>query len=195
MPARIDAAVSLEDIAPTIEDMLGLKSKRAHDGRSLWPLLQGRDDAAQSFAERVRFIETEYQMPLGFATEDGKIDPDKIQEAVRIYSIDPDTDRVTVKPSLLKYLLFEREYAAVGPQYLVGAIPNYQGAGFNYLAARLSDGALRRLYSAPSPEEPELLALWDALHSQFGSVLLNRPSVVKTAVANHDRTVPSSVTK
>jgi hypothetical protein len=134
-------------------------------------------------------------MPIGFATQDGKIDPAKIHEAMRVYSVDPDTDRVTVREPLLKYLLREREYAAVGPQFLVGAIPNYEGAGFNYLAARLSDGALRRLTAQPSEDEPELRALWDALHSQFDSVLLTRPSVFDSPVANRERTIPPNVTK
>lgn len=194
-PPTLSQAVSFEDIAPTIEDMLGLKSAARFDGRSFWPLIQARDGAEQAFVGRIRFVETEYQMPMGFATQEGKIDPQKMQEAMQVYSIDPHTDRVSVREPLLKYLLRERQYAAVGPHFLVGAIPNYDGAGFNYLAARLSDGAMRRLSAQTSSEEPELRVLWDALHTQFDSVLLNRPSVFETPVANRERTIPSRVTK
>ena len=126
-PARIAAPVSFEDIAPTIEDMLGVKSSARFDGRSLLPLIEGREGAEQSFAGRIRFIETEYQMPLGMATQEGEIDTGKMREAMRVYKIDPDTDRVTVRRSLLNDLLKERQYAAVGTDYLVGAFPNFKG--------------------------------------------------------------------
>ncbi|HKE94878.1 MAG TPA: sulfatase-like hydrolase/transferase [Povalibacter sp.] len=189
------APVSFEDIAPTILDMVKLKKPTRIDGRSLLPLIEGRDGAGQEFADRIRFIETEYQMPLGLATQDGMVDGQKIRQALRIYQIDRVTDRVTVRQELLSELLKEREYAAVGSHYLVGAFPNYQGPGFNYLAARLQDGALRRLTGPPPEEQTELRALWDAMQAQFGTVLANRPAVAVIPVANPDRIVPSGVTK
>jgi arylsulfatase A-like enzyme len=195
MPPTLSAPVSFEDIAPTIQDMLGAKSAARYDGRSLLPLIEGTAGAAQAFTGRIRFMETEYQMPVGMATQEGEINSEKMREAMRVYSIDPDTDRVTVKQGLLKDLLVERHYAALGGQYLVGAVPNYDGAGYNYLAARLSDGALRRLSEQPAADQQELRALWDALHAQFDDVLLSRPGVAVRPVANRERTIPSSVTK
>jgi len=189
------APVSFEDIAPTILDVLNLKAPTRTDGRSLSPLIEGRVGAAQGYADRIRFIETEYQMPLGLATQDGKIDKQKIREALQVYQIDRVTDRVTVKQELLSELLKEREYAAVGSHYLVGAFPNYEGPGFNYLAARLEDGALRRLTGPPPEQETELRALWNAMQAQFGTVLANRPAVAIIPVAKPDRIVPSNVTK
>ncbi len=191
----ISAPVSFEDIAPTILDMLNLKSSARIDGHSLLPLIEGRDGAGQAFADRIRFIETEYQMPLGLVTQEGKVDQEKIREAMRVYNIDRVTDRVTVREELLSELLKERQYAAIGSNYLVGAFPSYEGPGFHYLAARLQDGALRRLVGPPPEQEPELRALWDALQAQFGQVLANRPAVAKIPVAKPDRTIPSSVTK
>jgi hypothetical protein len=195
MPPTIAAPTSFEDIAPTIQEMLGAKSAARFDGHSLLPLIEGREGAEQIFAGRVRFMETEYQMPIGFATQEGKIDAEKMREAMRVYTIDPVTDRVSVKQSLLKDLLVERQYAAISDQYLVGAFPNYDGAGYNYLAARLKDGALRRLFEQPSENDPELRTLWNALHAQFDDVLLNRKGVAIRPVANRDRTIPPSVTK
>jgi hypothetical protein len=195
-PATISAPVMFEDIAPTIEDMLGIKSSARFDGRSLLPLMEGREGAAQGFAGRIRFIETEYQMPLGLATQEGgKIDAEKVGRAMRVYSIDRVTDRVTVRKELLGELLKERQYAAIGANYLVGAFPSYEGPGYHYLAARLEDGALRRMVEAPPASEPELRALWDALHAQFGDILSNRSAVAIIPVANQDLTIPSSVTK
>lgn len=194
-PARIAAPVSFEDIAPTIEDMLGVKSSARFDGRTLLPLIEGRKGAEQSFAGRIRFIETEYQMPLGMATQEGIIDPEKMREAMRVYKIDPDTDRVTVRRSLLNDLLKERHYAAIGPDYLVGAFPNLEGGGYNYLVARLQDGALRKLLGPPSTQETDVRALWDALQAQFGVILANRPAVATRPVSDNDQTIPRSVTK
>lgn len=189
------APVSFEDIAPTILDLVHLETPARMDGYSLVPLLEGRENAAQQFANRIRFLETEYQMPLGLATQDGKVDQKKIREALRVYYIDRETDRVTVRRELLSELLKEREYAAIDGKYLVGAFPNYQGPGFNYLAARLEDGALRSLAGPPSEKETELRALWDAMQTQFGTVLANRPAVAVIPVAKPDQIVPSNVTK
>jgi arylsulfatase A-like enzyme len=189
------APVSFEDITPTILDMLGLQAPARIDGHSLLPLIEGRDGAEQAFANRIRFIETEYRMPLGLATQDGKVDAEKIREAMRVYNIDRETDRVTVRKELLSELLKEREYAAIGSNYLLGAFPNYEGPGFRYLAARLQDGALRYLPGPPPPQETELRALWDAMQARFGTVLANRPAVAIIPVAKPDLTVPSSVTK
>jgi len=194
-PGVISAPVSFEDIAPTILDMLDLKSSARFDGHSLWPLIEGEDGAGQAFADRIRFIETEYQMPMGLATQEGKLDEEKIHEAIRVYNIDRITDRVTVRQELLPDLLKERQYAAIGSKYLVGAFPSYEGPGYHYLAARLQDGALRRLAGPPSEQEPELRALWDALQGQFGEVLANRPGVSKILVSKPDQTIPASVTK
>jgi len=194
-PTSIPAPVSFEDIAPTIEDMLGFKPSARFDGRSLLPLIEGREGAERGFADRIRFIETEYQMPAGFATQEGSVDAAKLREAMRVYKIDRDTDRVTVRRTLLNDLLKERHYAAIGPDYLVGAFPNYEGAGYHYLAVRLGDGALRKLSGPPANEESELRALWDALQSQFGVILANRPAVATRPVSDNDQTVPPSVTK
>jgi hypothetical protein len=189
------APVSFEDITPTILDTLGLKAPARIDGHSLLPLIEGRDGAEQEFANRIRFLETEYQMPMGMATQDGKVDANKIREALRVYSIDRKTDRVTVRKELLSELLREREYAAIGSNYLVGAFPNHEGPGFRYLAARLQDGALRYLAGPPPQQETELRALWDAMQARFGTVLANRPGVVTIPVAKPERIVPSNVTK
>jgi hypothetical protein len=194
-PGTNPAPVSFEDVAPTILDSLGLKVPASMDGHSVLPLIEGRVGADQTFANRIRFLETEYQMPMGLATQTGAIDEEKLREAMRVYQFDRVTDRVTVRQELLSELLKEREYAVVGNNYLLGAFPNYRGPGFNYLVARLQDGALRSLGGPPPEQETELRALWDAMQTQFGTVLSNRPAVAKIPVAKSDRTIPASVTK
>lgn len=50
----VAATVSTTDIAPTVLDYLGLRGPRAMSGRSLRPLLEGRDDAPRSaFADQI----------------------------------------------------------------------------------------------------------------------------------------------
>jgi hypothetical protein len=102
---------------------------------------------------------------------------------------------VTVRQELLPELLKEREYAAIGTNYMVGAFPNYEGPGFRYLAARLQDGALRYLPGPPPEHETDLRALWDAMQARFGTVLASRPAVAILPVAKPGRFVPSSVNK
>jgi arylsulfatase A-like enzyme len=193
------APVSFEDIAPTLIETLGLKTSARFDGRSLVSLLEGREGAEKGFEGRIRFTETEYQPPAGFATQDGKLSVGKIQDALAIYSVDRVTDRITVKESHLGKLLMERHYAAIGDHSLVAALPNKTGAGFSYLVVPLAGGEPRQVFSAPAADAPELLALWNALHAQFDDVLLRRhidaPAVAAPAVANHDRTIPQGVTK
>jgi hypothetical protein len=192
---EVTAPVSFEDIAPTLVEALGVTTSARFDGRSLMSLLERRAGAEEGFRGRVRFTETEYQPPAGLATQDGKLQVGALQEALAIYSLERVTDRITVKQSHLDGLLLERQYAAVGDHFLVAALPNKTGAGFFYVAASLAGGEPRQLFEAPAASEPELLILWNALHTEFDEVLLRRHVVAAPAVANHDRTIPQSVTK
>ncbi|HEY6125069.1 MAG TPA: sulfatase-like hydrolase/transferase [Steroidobacteraceae bacterium] len=188
--------VSFEDIAPTLVETLGLAHTARFDGRSLAPLLAGQKGAERGFAGRIRFTETEYQLPAGFATQDGDLSPSKVAEAIAVYSVDRKTDRITVKKSHLGGLLLAREYAAIGEQNLVAAFPKKKEPGFFYLAIPLSGGAPRQLLSAPAPDEPELHALWNALHTEYGDAFqLTRQPVATSTVANRERTIPQNVTK
>jgi hypothetical protein len=195
-PRRIDVPASFEDIAPTIVDALGAKTTAHYDGRSLWPLLMRHEGADQGFKGRIRFTESEYQLPPGFANQDGKLSMSKLREAVAVYSFKSDTDRIEVKQSRISDLLIERQYAAVGQQFLVAAVPNKTGPGFEYLTVPLAGGRPRQMFAAPDSSEPEVLALWNALHAEFGSVFRARgQSPSAPVVANHDQTIPQNVTK
>ncbi len=49
VPATVSSPVSFNDIAPTIQEMLGVKSSARFDGHSLLPLIEGREGAEQNF--------------------------------------------------------------------------------------------------------------------------------------------------
>jgi hypothetical protein len=179
---RSAAPVSFEDITPTVMDALGLEARTRFDGRSLLPLLAGSEGAEQAFTGRVRFTETEYQ-PQGIASQEGNVSASTLAEAISVYHIDRDTDRIQVKRNRLGSLLLDREYAAMGDNYLVGAFPSPVHAGHDYLAVPLKGGAPRQLFEEPA--EPELQVLWQALHAEFGDVLeARRQSVANRSVAN-----------
>jgi len=192
---EIAAPVSFEDIAPTLVETLGVQTSAHFDGRSLVPLIAGTAGAAQGFTGRIRFTETEYQLPPGFATQDGKVSTSKVRDALRVYDVDRVSDRITVKRSLLGKLLFNRQYAAIGEQHLIGAFPRMTAGGYDYLAIALAGGEPRQLFGEPGSDEPELRALWIALQQEFGNVLEQRLPVAAAAVAIPQRTIPSSVTK
>jgi arylsulfatase A-like enzyme len=175
--------VSFEDITPTLLEALALPTSTQFDGRSLLPVLVGREAAEQAFAGRVRFTETEYQ-PQGIASQEGSISASNIAQALSVYQIDRDTDRIQVKRNRLESLLLDREYAAIGDNYLLGVFPSPVRPDHDYLVVPVSGGAPRQIFEQPSETEPELRALWNALHAEFGDVLeARRRSVAARSVA------------
>lgn len=181
-PGRSSVPVSFEDITPTVLDSLAQRTEIRFDGRSLLPVLAGRDGAEQSFAGRIRFTETEYQ-PQGIASQEGSVSTSTFAQAISVYHIDRDTDRIQVKRNRLDSLLLDREYAAVGEHFLVGAFPSPIHPGHDYVAVSMQGGVPRQLFAEPS--EPELQVLWRALHAEFGDVLeARRQSVAAKSVAD-----------
>jgi hypothetical protein len=192
---QVAAPVSFEDIAPTLVGLLGLESAAHFDGKSLAPLIEDPRGADHYFAGRIRFTETEYELPADLATPGGEVSSSKLQDALSVYSIDRVTDRITIKPSHLPLLLTHRQYAAVGEKYLVAALPDKVNAGFNFIAVDLAGGPPRQLFDAPAAGEAELAALWDALHRKYEVIRASRQGVSASTVAKGGRTIPPSVTK
>ena len=192
----VRSPVSFEDIAPTLVDALRIPTSARFDGRSMLGLIENQDGAAQAFDGRIRFTETEYQMPAGLATQEGSLSPSKVRDALAVYSVDRHSDRITVKESRLGKLLLQRQYAALGEHFMVAAFPSRTEPGFNYLAVSLTGGTPRQMLAPPTADEPELQKLWLALHARFAGTLTGNPlPVADPTVANPQRTIPSGVTK
>jgi hypothetical protein len=194
---EIGVPVSFEDVAPTLVEALAADTSAKFDGRSLLAVLEGRDGAEKSFEARIRFTETEYN-PQGVVNIDESVSRSNLRAALSVYRVDRVTDQIEVKPARLEQLLSSRQYAAVGSQHLVAAFPRSQGEGFDYLALALAGGEPRRLSGQPPADEPELRALWTALHGKFDDILLaqTHPQFVTTdGVADREQTIPQSVTK
>jgi arylsulfatase A-like enzyme len=187
---RLTVPATLQDIAPTIVQILGLPAPSNFDGRSMLPMLNGEPDAALEFGGRVRFTETEYQ-PAGLMTADGTIAPMVLGEAVSVYHVDRDTDRIQLIADAIEPMRIDRQYAALGSTQTLGTFPGVVSSERYFLAVPNNGGEPRLLVE--EPVEPELQLLWRALRVEFGSVVANaRPM---TPVADSVQTVPLDVTK
>jgi arylsulfatase A-like enzyme len=169
-PRTIDTPASLEDVAPTLDDLLDLGVRNAFDGRSLRPILEGDADAAASLQQRFRFTETEFN-PRGFMPGE-KASTSDIEQAIRSYEIDPRTGRLNIRRSERANLLKRRQYAAMRGSRLVAAVPGLYTPGFRYVALDTRGGLPSSLGpDAADHADPEVAALLGALRERFAEPL------------------------
>ncbi len=109
-PAVLSEPVSLIDLAPTILDLLKIKSDEKFDGVSLVSLLRPDAGAGNQFDNRVRFTETEYN-PQGFLPS--HVTTSALAEAMKIYRLDSATDRLLVRTESMHMIMASRQYAAL----------------------------------------------------------------------------------
>lgn len=164
----IAAPVSLEDVTPTIVDLLSLRSEGNFDGVSLVPLLQGHKPQSDIFASRVRFTETEFN-PGGIVI--GKyISSSALRSAASYYRVDPVTDRVTMRKDDVEEIMGKRQYAAFRDGKLLAAFPSQNltipGLRLAYVS---HEGALpeKLVDEAAIQARPEAAALWRAMQERF----------------------------
>jgi arylsulfatase A-like enzyme len=191
------APISVLDIAPTLAELANIQKRPAFDGSSLAPLLRNEANAAAAFHARTRFTETEYAPSL--TMENGKLSTSQLLQAAELYRVDTETDRVEVRREHTKELLTIRQYAAIGDQWLLAAIPNATpgGPSHEFLYVPVGGGFPRKLAGAPAADAPEELhRLWKDLHAEFGTLLPPLPEgVASPTVSGNQQTVTPSVTK
>lgn len=146
--------VTLLDLAPTVLELLNIDTGEQIDGRSLVPLLRPTGVAAD-FTDRIRFTESEYN-PQGFNAD--SFSPSALASAARIYRLDPDTDRITVRPDKIDWIMSTRQYAALSGDAFAGAVPD---AG---------DGNYRLVFQPGSGKDSsrDRARLRQALEQRFG---------------------------
>jgi arylsulfatase A-like enzyme len=158
--------VSLEDVTPTLADLLSLQPAQPFDGVSLLPLLR-QEPTRDAFANRIRFTETEFNPPgfiMGtFAT------PSALRTAASFYKVDPETDRVLVREEDLEIVLEKRQYAAFRGSRMVVAFPSSDPK-----VLTLEPGLVDLPATKPTPlsramleTDPDVGALWQALETRF----------------------------
>lgn len=166
--ALINEPVSLEDLAPTLADLSGLQTKDRFDGQSLVPLMRGVPGAAESFRNRVRFTESEFNprgLEIGVAPSTSAL-----ANAVQYYRLDPHTDHVEVRPEMLREVLNGRQYGALLGNRLLAAIPRDTEVALYDMVVVGRDGSdPRKLTGPPSAaDDPQLAQLWKALMGKLG---------------------------
>ncbi len=164
---------TIEDIAPTVLDMLAIRSAEPHDGISLLPELRAAGSMAQ-LAQRVRFTETEFN-PLNLVNMTGDVsvvNAKTFAEASRYYRVDPVTDRIEMKRGFLDTLRRNRQFAAIGRSQLLGVFPSPQTGAYTFLVVSLEGGLPRRIVSAEDVAgDAEVHELWRQICARYGAIL------------------------
>lgn len=173
-PHVVTAPASLEDIAPTVLEMLEGSTTYQFDGRSLAGFLgySEMDDAA--FRDRIRLTETESNA-APIVSIDGKIDQRQIEDTAGWYRVDAASGRVYLRDERVRRMKREREYAALRNGQLLAALPTFTTPAFRYVWL---DGP----GNSPQEIDPlsirsqsrDLQALWNALQSRIDASTFDR---------------------
>jgi hypothetical protein len=170
-----DWPVSLEDLRPTLEQLVTGRAPVDVDGISLLPYLAD-PSRATALASRIRFTETDFNTPdvlAGRYEASGIID-----EAAVYYELDYGSGWVQFRKDRLPELLARKQRAAISPTSLLAAIPGPPGQGPRYLLTDRRNPAPRALEGPPDPSsEPEARRLWDALKARFPGELPPDPEL------------------
>lgn len=169
-PGNYDWPVSLEDVRPTLEELVAGAAPQGVDGMSLLSAL--RDPAAIAlFDARIRFTETGFNTEstlAGHYEASGLID-----EAAVFYELDTTTGRAQFRRDRLPTLISRKQRAAISRDHLLAALPEWGDKTSTYLYTTRRDPYTRRLEGRPDPaSEPEATRLWDALEARFPGELL-----------------------
>lgn len=160
-----DFPATLEDVSPTLLDLLRLEREYATDGLSLAGLMRG-ERGFDSLSDRIRFTETGFNTPRvlkGQYDERGLL-----KEGAIYYDLVPETGWLQLKPDRLGALLEQKERAAMSRQLLLAALPPGENRSRQYILAPRGGGLAMRLDAPPDPAvHPEAARLWQALHERF----------------------------
>lgn len=159
------APASLEDIRPTLLDVVGVPDDGAVDGLSLRAALEGGPTA--DLASRLRYTETDFNTDMVLKGQYEK--NGLLNEGAVYYDLHPESGWVQLKPGRLPELLGRKERAVMSPAHLLAAVPHREGPGMEYLLIDRRAGFPQRLTGRPAEGEPQ--RLWDALHARFAGEL------------------------
>ncbi len=163
---KITAPASLEDITPTLVEALELEARDAFDGTSWLPELTGSTVPERD--RRMRFMETEFAPP-GFGS-DAIFTTSNLRGAAAFYRVDPDTDRVLIRPERLPELLANRQYAVVRGEEMLASVPSRSTREQHVLYIERPGSAVVWLSSEPHSSADAAFDLWNALAQRFDYV-------------------------
>ena len=157
--------VSLEDVRPTMQELLTGSAPAQVDGTSLLPFLR-EPETASALAARVRFTETDFSTPKVMAGEYDALGV--MQEAAGYYEVVPETGWMQLRADRLPELMAKKQRAAISKNSLLAAVPSRDGETMNYLFTDRHSPLPRKLQDRPDPlADPEAARLWEALHARF----------------------------
>ena len=166
----IQFGATVEDIAPTLLDLLGIRGNPlASSGQSLASFLRSAGSpAVPSGPERIRFTETDLSV---LPNVDGGIDEAATARVnSKFFGIDPETARMYIRHKMLPLARAYKERAAFTSRQLLAALPAGPDA-HQYVYFDLESGHGQLLLDWPGPELEDGQRLWDALHSRFAGEL------------------------
>jgi arylsulfatase A-like enzyme len=171
-----EAPVSVEDISPTLLDLLGLDpASLSPSGQSLaqWLRTGVAPEPAAGDGARVRFTETDLRV---LPAQNGFDEDATAQENSKYFTIDPSNGRMHIRENMAPLAIAFKERAAFTREKLLAAIPAGPDAT-QYLYFDRQSGLGRVLAERPGEDDPQASQLWNALAEHFGSEV-KRPVVV-----------------
>jgi len=161
----IDAPATLEDIRPTVLDLLMDSPGGALDGISLAPAILGKPLGAE-VADRIRFTETDFNTP---SILQGQFDEKgALREGAAYYELVPSSGWVQLKAARLPELIAAKERAAISSTHHLAALPGGADGKHIFFLSQRDNPLPMRLHDRPDPSlEPVAARLWDALHERF----------------------------
>jgi hypothetical protein len=186
-PGKTSVAASVEDIAPTVFDLLKMPTREQFDGISLVPALRSDSEFTARLAHRVRFTETEFNPRNLFDMTDDVtvLNAKTIAEVMNYYRVDPVTDRIEMKRHFLDTLRRNRQFAAVGWSQMLGVFPSPRERAFTFLVVDLSGSEPRKMESSESfAHDEEVLALWKQVCARYGDILDDGAQATKCGATN-----------
>ena len=168
----------MEDIAPTILDLLGVRGDPLSvTGQSFAALLRG-DAGVQRVgpADRVRFTETDLRV---LPRTDGMVDEAATAEHnARFFAVDLQSGRMHVQERFAPLALAYKERAAFTDRLLLAALPAGPEAHQYLLVDKVTRQA-RLLLDRPGPDTPEAQHLWDAMWKHYSGELHKPVSITR----------------
>ena len=164
-PTVHDWPVSLEDVRPTLEELVTGEAPVRVDGVSLAPYLEvpWRGDSLDG---RIRFTETCFNT---VKLMEGKFEASGLaREAATYFQIDPQTSWVQLRPDRLREIMAKKQRAAISRDALLAEVPSWTDDSVSYLYSERLSPIPRRLNGPPNPaDDPEAARLWAALAARF----------------------------
>jgi hypothetical protein len=156
---------TLEDVTPTVLEMLGIETAETYQGISLSSSVRG-EPADMRIMDRTRFTETGFNTPRLLA---GDFNPDWIAvQAADHYRVNSNTGYLELKPSSIALVNAMKERAVIKGDQLLAALPNASG-GQTYLLVDRA-GARARIVD-PADDDQGVAAMREALDARFGFIV------------------------